>query len=438
MTDETPTNLPAVRDLAPLQTGGALLDTNTFEQLQRTAKALQSSTILPPAIQGPNERATFSNLMIVFSYAYNWGIEPMAVAQCTSIIYGKLVFEGKLVAAVLEGHGVDLDYVYTGDPEDGDNYAIEVIGERHGKKRSIKGKVGDWKTFEKNGDLKDNWKPHNATMQLAYRGARQWCRLWYPALLLGVYAEDEIDLLTMAGTGPARNHAKVTPATLSSGFDEDISQAEDAEFDESDMTAEEEEMIAPRDPPTEEEEEIIAERKKAAEKPAESDSDDKASETPDEPETAVSEDPEPEADDAWSGETWTRPPELKDYPQIGAWWDYWLAGDRATWGAVKKAFAEMSAGEDWKRASKVPGQELLSRVRAAIFFYFGNTDTMMSDPTMYRCYVEFATDPDELMQSRDNLGKTELWASMTETQQKIIDGSVVRRIASLKGISDGE
>ena len=98
----------------------------------------------------------------------------------------------------------------------------------------------------------------------------------------------------------------------------------------------------------------------------------------------------------------------------------------------------MSAGEDWKRASKVPGQELLSRVRAAIFFYFGNTDTMMSDPTMYRCYVEFATDPAELMQSRDNLGKTELWAAMTETQQKIIDGSVVRRIASLKGISDGE
>jgi hypothetical protein len=43
---------------------------------------------------------------MVIEAAMRWGMSPFAVAQETSVIQGKLMFSGKLVAAAIQTHSV--------------------------------------------------------------------------------------------------------------------------------------------------------------------------------------------------------------------------------------------------------------------------------------------------------------------------------------------
>ena len=63
---------------------------------------------------------------MVVEMAMRFGMSPFAVAQCTSVIQGKMMLEGKLVAAALHASGAlktRLDYVYAGE---GDARAVTV------------------------------------------------------------------------------------------------------------------------------------------------------------------------------------------------------------------------------------------------------------------------------------------------------------------------
>jgi hypothetical protein len=165
-TDLEPVKPP--RDFVPIESASPLFDTATFEQIQRAARAVCHSTLLPESIRGTPEQ-TFSNLVLIFAKAKRWDMDGMEVAQCSSIVHGKLVYEGKLVAAVLESRGIRLEYEWIGKPSDGDAYAIIVSGRPRGKNDplTIEGTVGDWKTLEKNGNIKANWKGANAKRQQA-------------------------------------------------------------------------------------------------------------------------------------------------------------------------------------------------------------------------------------------------------------------------------
>lgn len=212
MTDETspqtPTpQLPAVapaarKEYAVVKSDTAMFDTAAFEHIARLANGLASSSFLPDTITKDKdgvflpERTILANTLIVCSLAHDWGTNPMAVAQSISVVHGKPMFEGKLIAAIIERRlGMRLLYDYTGEPGS-DGYGIrvwtEVDAERHYK--PIKGTVGEWATKEKNGSRKSIWVGENKqTMQLAYMGARVWCRLNAPGLILGVYGRDEVD-----------------------------------------------------------------------------------------------------------------------------------------------------------------------------------------------------------------------------------------------------
>ena len=48
-----------------------------------------------------------STCLVVIEQAMRWGMSPFAVAQCTSSIGGKLMYEGKLVAAAVESIVID-------------------------------------------------------------------------------------------------------------------------------------------------------------------------------------------------------------------------------------------------------------------------------------------------------------------------------------------
>ncbi len=189
-----------------------LMDTGRFEHLQRIASVMARGSLIPDAlhmgkcyddngavvmgrdgkplmVELPYE-TVLSNCFMIANQAARWGMDPFAVAQCVSVVYGRLCYEGKLVAAVIEAKlAVRLEYTYDGKP--GENLGVIVSGKLPGEStvRTIKGTVADWKTSGNNSP----WgRAGNYERMLAYRGAREWARRHAPGMLLGVYTDDEL------------------------------------------------------------------------------------------------------------------------------------------------------------------------------------------------------------------------------------------------------
>lgn len=238
MTDQTPgTDVAAPRPERQIQRVENLqpmLDSGRFEHFQRASSALMHSTLLNPSVRGDSPQACFSNLMLVFDLSDRWKLPALSIAQCISIVHGKVVYEGKLIAAMLTASlGVRLHYHYTGE-RGTDGYRIfvadrdwadlseedlaQVAPDRYPRGwRVIDGSVADWKTFGKDGrTVNPAWTGAAQRNQLSYRGSREWTRLFEPAQLLGVYGDDELDDMQIR-MERARDVTPVVPG-LSSGF----------------------------------------------------------------------------------------------------------------------------------------------------------------------------------------------------------------------------
>lgn len=174
--------------------------TQTFEGIERLANLMAKMGTMPAHLQGKP-----ADCFRVVVQAAKWRMDPFAVAECTSLVHGRMCFEGKLVAAVLQSLGAiegRLTYVITGK---GQNAEIAVTGTpKGGEPVTLHGSVRDWRT---NGNGSP-WDKQPET-QLVYRGTRQWARMYAPEALLGVYTPDEFDGTTVDVTSTATVH----PAT---------------------------------------------------------------------------------------------------------------------------------------------------------------------------------------------------------------------------------
>ena len=172
-----------------------VLDTAKFNQMWRVAQSQAESAFVPQSLRGaPNDNGQFieyplkriiANCFKVVNQAVRWEMDPYALLDCASVHGGKILFEGKVIAAVLsERYGIDLDYDWTGE---GDKMEVTVTGSVNGNAKSITGSVVQWKTDYPGSP----WIPHQYQKQLAYRGAREWARLYKPSAVLGIYGDDE-------------------------------------------------------------------------------------------------------------------------------------------------------------------------------------------------------------------------------------------------------
>lgn len=194
----------STNNIAPsAQTGLSLFDTGTFEQMGMIASKLASSSLIPQSLRAekkgqqwiefPPEQVA-ANCFRIVEQAQRWGMSPFAVVDCASVVHGKLMWEGKLIAAALEAtEGITLDYDYSGS---GVHRKVAVSGRRPGSDKilTVEGSVSDWKT--------DQWKGSAFDQRLAYRGAREWARRYSPGAILGVYATDEIESTPMRDATP--------------------------------------------------------------------------------------------------------------------------------------------------------------------------------------------------------------------------------------------
>jgi hypothetical protein len=134
--------------------------------------------------------------LMVIEASMRWQMSPFAVAQCTSVIQGKLMFEGKLVAAALNASGIlstRLDYDFSGD---GAQRAVTV-------RATLKGetKAREVTVFLAEAKTSNGMWTKQPDQQLVYAGTRVWARRHAPEVMLGVYAPEEFDRAD-AFTGP--------------------------------------------------------------------------------------------------------------------------------------------------------------------------------------------------------------------------------------------
>lgn len=160
------------------------VDTGIYEQIQRVAAMMYRSKFVPKHLQGVDNMA---DCVMVVAQALRWKADPFAVAQHTYVVSGKLGYEGKLIAAMVNSSPKlkdNLNFEYSGE---GKSRKVVVSGKLTGSKtlRTIEGTVGAWETTN------SQWNK-NPDQMLAYRGAREWARRHMPEVLLGVNADDDI------------------------------------------------------------------------------------------------------------------------------------------------------------------------------------------------------------------------------------------------------
>ncbi len=186
-----------VEDNGPL---AYLFDTARFEHMQRIAKMLAHATLTPAHLKGETAEQALANCFRVANQAVRWGVDPFAVCDETYVVRGKLGYQGKLVAAIVNtraGLRGRLTYSYTGQ---GDGRTITVSGtfDNETEPRTVELSVGQAKTENQ------MWKK-DPDQKLVYSAVTKWARKHCPEVLMGVLTEDDLERMpaVVEGSSPS-------------------------------------------------------------------------------------------------------------------------------------------------------------------------------------------------------------------------------------------
>ena len=173
-------------------TGPVGLIPQNMQQAVPLAEMMTKARTLPSHFHGPDK---VGDALMVVEQAMRWQMSPFAVAQCTSVISGKLMYEGKIVAAAVQHvGGIEgyFDYQFSGA---GESRVIRVTALRRGETqpKEIELALKDARTANK------FWTTQ-PDQQLVYAGTRVWARRWTPGVMLGVYSPEEMEAVAPRDT----------------------------------------------------------------------------------------------------------------------------------------------------------------------------------------------------------------------------------------------
>lgn len=192
--------------LVPVSSTMNALVPHTMDEAIRLAELMARAKMVPKHLHDD-----VGTCFLIVEQALRWQMSPFAVAQCTSNIGGKLMWEGKLIAAAASSCGAitgEFDYQFEGDPKNPETLSVIASATRasDGQVRTMKLSWLDAKT--------DNqfWKKQ-PEQQLSYAVARVWCRRWTPGVILGVFAPEEFNKVdTFNGTTIDHAEAEAPPS----------------------------------------------------------------------------------------------------------------------------------------------------------------------------------------------------------------------------------
>ena len=161
-----------------------------FEDAQRIAKMLASSTMVPIAYQGTNN---VPNVLVALEISNRMQVSPLMVMQNLDIIQGKPGFNAKFTAALVNNCGkyTPLRYVFTGE---GPTRACRAVATELSTGSVCEGppcsialaKAEGW--YDK---PKSKW-PNMPDLMLTYRCAKFWANVFEPGLTMGIPTSEEL------------------------------------------------------------------------------------------------------------------------------------------------------------------------------------------------------------------------------------------------------
>ena len=161
-----------------------------FEDAQRIAKALASSTLIPTQFQG---QQGFANCLVALEIANRMNISPFLAMQHLHVIHGRPSWSSSFIIAMVNGSGrfTPLRFEMSGE---GDAMACFAVATDLKSEQELKGptitiamaKKEGW--FSKTGS---KWQTMPELM-IRYRAAAFWGRLYASDLLLGIQSQEEV------------------------------------------------------------------------------------------------------------------------------------------------------------------------------------------------------------------------------------------------------
>lgn len=173
-----------------------LMDSARYEQMKTVAGAIANSSMTPKHLIDRDPKKTLANCIRVVNQAFRWQLDPFAVVDETYVVHGRLGYQGKLIAAVVNARsGLNGRLRYEYIPGEGDKLGVKVIGRFEGEDfdRDITLYVGQAKTQN------DMWTK-DPRQKLAYSAVTKWARLHCPEVILGVATEDDLERIRDASS----------------------------------------------------------------------------------------------------------------------------------------------------------------------------------------------------------------------------------------------
>lgn len=170
--------------------GSAFSGIQAFEDAQRMAKSLASSTLVPPQFQG---QQGFANCLVALEIAHRMRMSPFVVVQNLHIIHGRPSWSSQFIIGLINGCGrySPLKYDVTGT---GDNLACTAVATEISSGEELRGPTVTMAMAKKEGwstKSGSKWQTMPELM-IRYRAAAFWGRLYIPELLVGIHTEDEV------------------------------------------------------------------------------------------------------------------------------------------------------------------------------------------------------------------------------------------------------
>ena len=171
-------------------TGSVFSGIQAFEDAQRIAKALASSTLIPPQFQG---QQGFANCLVALEIANRMRMSPFQVMQNLHIIHGRPSWSSQFIIGLINGCGrfSPLRYDVTGQ---GDALACTCVATELASGSDLRGPTVTMAMAKKEGwatKSGSKWQTMPELM-IRYRAAAFWGRLYIPELLVGIQTQEEV------------------------------------------------------------------------------------------------------------------------------------------------------------------------------------------------------------------------------------------------------
>jgi hypothetical protein len=121
--------------------------------------------------------------------AIEWRMSPYAVANKSYVVNDRISYESQLIHAVIEQRAPLVGRLRCSFSGSGDSRKCKVWANVRGESEAFEFESSDFGSIQpKNSPL---WKT-KPDLQLFYNASRDWARMYFPDVILGVYADDEI------------------------------------------------------------------------------------------------------------------------------------------------------------------------------------------------------------------------------------------------------